>query len=268
MEVRLEGAGKLDVERSNREQIEMLNQRGGRTLSIVDLIEAGTLNVEMAACGMRAMAEGASLLTGARPGGAGKTTLMAAFLNLLPPGVRIVTVDRPAVIAQALADPPSKPLCYLAHEIGSGHWYGYIWGRQVADFFSLIEGPRRVASCLHADTLDELVGILTSPPLGVSAEAIGGVGLIMFMHADWGLRGIRRRVASFHLADGHGGHRKVFEWDSRADAFRQVGEIPDEKGLAPYRRFVESLLEDGEVLTEAVRRKAVEFYRSQWPNAH
>ena len=70
----------MDIERRNRQQIEQLNQRGGRTLSIVDLIQAGTLSVEMAACAMRAMHQGASLLTGARPGGAGKTTLMAAIL--------------------------------------------------------------------------------------------------------------------------------------------------------------------------------------------
>jgi len=258
----LTGDDRLDVERWNREQIEMLNQRGGRTLSIVDLIEAGTLSIEMAACGMRAVANGASLLTGARPGGAGKTTLMATFLNLLPPGVRIVTVDRPSVTARALAEPPTRPLCYLAHEIGSGHWYGYIWGRQVAEFLALVEGPRRVASCLHADTLDELKAILTSPPLGVSDEAIRRVGLIMFMHADWGMRGIRRRVASFYLAGPEGGHELVFEWDARSDAFRQVGEIPDPRGLEPYRRFIESLVEEGDVLSEAVRRKAVEFYRS------
>ncbi len=72
----------MDIERHNHRQIEQLNQRGGRTLSIVDLIQAGTINVEMAAYAMRAMAEGASLLTAARPGGAGKTALMAAILGL------------------------------------------------------------------------------------------------------------------------------------------------------------------------------------------
>lgn len=217
----------------------------------------------MAACGMRAVAEGASVLTGARPGGAGKTTLMATFLHLLPPDVRILAVDRPAVIAGALAEPPTTPLCYLAHEIGPGHWYGYIWGRQVADFLALVEGPRRVASCLHADTLDELFAILTSPPLGVSEQAIGRVGLMMFMHADRGLAGIRRRAASFYLANRNGGHDLVFEWDAETDSFRQAGEIPGQDGLAPYREFIERLVKEGEVLSEVVRRKAVEFYRSR-----
>jgi hypothetical protein len=59
----------MDLESSNAEQIDRLNQRGGRTLSIVDLIQAGTISMEMSAHAMRAIAGGASLLTGARPGG-------------------------------------------------------------------------------------------------------------------------------------------------------------------------------------------------------
>lgn len=123
----------------------------------MDLIQAGTLSIEMAAYAMRAMHAGASLLTGARPGGAGKTTLMAAILNFLPPDVPLVTVDGPHVIREGQKRPAAEPACYLAHEIGSGNWYGYIWGRHVADFFSLIDGNRRVASCLRADTLDEVI---------------------------------------------------------------------------------------------------------------
>ena len=158
----------MDIEKHNHQQIEQLNQRGGRTLSIVDLIQAGTISVEMAAYAMRAMHEGASLLTAARPGGAGKTTLMAALLNFLPPEVPIVTVDNSRVIREGLDRSAAEPACYLVHEIGSGDWYGYIWGRDVADFFSLIGGQRRIASCLHADTLEELTGILCSPPLRVA----------------------------------------------------------------------------------------------------
>ena len=173
---------KMDIERHNQRQIDQLNQRGGRMLSIVDLIQAGTISVEMAAYAMRAMHEGASLLTAARPGGAGKTTLMAALLSLLPPGVPIGHGGRPPRDPRRAGQPAAEPACYLAHEIGSGDWYGYIWGRDVADFFSLIEGQRRIASCLHADTLEELTGILCSPPLRVARETLGRVGLILFMH--------------------------------------------------------------------------------------
>jgi hypothetical protein len=196
----------LEIERLNHQQIEQLNQRGGRTLSIVDLVRAGTLSVEMAAYAMRAMRGGASLLTGARPGGAGKTTLMAALLNFLLLGAPVITVEGPGAIRNGANRRDTEPACYLAHEIGSGHWYGYIWGRDVAEFVSLIGGQRRIASCLHADTLEELTGILCSPPLQVSRESLGQVGLILFMHIAPGPHGHRRRVAAFWEADGQGGH--------------------------------------------------------------
>jgi hypothetical protein len=247
-------------ERHNLRQIEQLNQRGGRMLSIVDLIQAGTLSVEMAACAMQAMAEGASLLTAARPGGAGKTTLMAALLNLLPSGVPIVTVDNIRVIEEGLKRPATEPACYLVHEIGSGDWYGYLWGREVADFFSLIGGRRRIASCLHADTLEELTGILCSPPLRVAREALGRVGLVLFMHVAPGPRGYRRRVADFWQSDGEGGHRRLFRWNAVADAFEATAGLPDPVGLGTYREFLQGLLADGVVAIEAVRRRALEFY--------
>jgi len=252
----------MDVEEHNHKQIERLNQRGGRTLSIVDLIEAGTISVEMAACAMRAMAEGASLLTGARPGGAGKTTLMAAILNFLPPDVPIVTVDRPGVVAEALGGPSDRPACYLVHEIGAGQWYGYLWGRHVAGFLSLIAGGRRIASCLHADTLEELTGILCSAPLGAGPASIGRVGLILFMQVGRGPRGTRRRVGAFHEADGRGGHRLLFQWDAQSDAFRRAALLRDPAGLGRYVEFVDRLVQDGETRAPAVRRKVIELYRS------
>ncbi|MEK7765428.1 MAG: hypothetical protein AAB368_04240, partial [bacterium] len=67
-------------------ELDRLNQRGGRMLSIVDLIEAGTVTRELAAYLLAAIGGGASFMTAALPGGAGKTTVMGALLNFVPPG--------------------------------------------------------------------------------------------------------------------------------------------------------------------------------------
>ena len=249
----------MNLERQNLRQIEQLNQRGGRTLSIVDLIQAGTLSVEIAAYAMRAMANGASLLTGARPGGAGKSTLLGAILGLLPPDVRIVTVDGPEVIQQGLVQPADEPACYLAHEIGSGHWYGYIWGQDVADFFSLVDGRRRIASCLHADMLEELTGILRSPPLRVREAALERVGLILFIHVIPG-PGARRRVVSFWEADGEGEHREVFRWNAAADTFEATGDLHKPSEMDRYEGFIRGLVDAGDVETEAVMSRVARFY--------
>jgi hypothetical protein len=148
----------------------------------------------------------------------------------------------------------------LAHEIGSGDWYGYIWGRNVADFFSLIDGQRRIASCLHADTLEELTDILCSPPLRVAREAMGRVDLILFMHVALVLRGYRRRVASFWEIASTGEYRMIFQWVPQTDRFEQTAELREPAGLKRYRDFLQGLVERGAGEMEAVRRRVIRFY--------
>ncbi|MHC4593305.1 MAG: hypothetical protein ACYS8L_11540 [Planctomycetota bacterium] len=109
-----------DIEDNNQAQIELLNQRGGRTLSIVDLIEDGTITPAMAALCWTIIGQGASFITGAVPGGAGKTTLMGALLSFLPVGERIITVGSRSIIDTAAGAAEPRPVTLLAHEIGSG----------------------------------------------------------------------------------------------------------------------------------------------------
>ena len=86
-------------------QIDRCNQRGGRMLSIVDLIEAGTFPRDLAACCLAVIGGGGSFMVGALPGGAGKTTVMGALLNFVPSDVVLVPADGLDAIEQALAAP-------------------------------------------------------------------------------------------------------------------------------------------------------------------
>lgn len=267
-------------ERHNVRELEALNQRGGRMLTVVDLIEAGTLSPEMVAIAMYALCRGSSVLTAARPGGAGKTTLLAALLNLLPPGVKIVTVDRPSVIREALVRPAAGTECYLVHEIGDGNWYGYLWGPAVAEYFRLIGPQRRIASCLHADTLDELTDILLGPPLRVAKAHLDRVGILAFMHVDFGNRGafgVRRRVASLICREPFFPRGIRYIWESTSDRFhsqllagasdspRPLPETPQAEVFPPsytvFRRFIDRLLERDTRSLEEVRTEVVALYR-------
>lgn len=263
----------------NIRQIEMLSQRG-QTLSIVDLLNANTLSVEMAAHLFCMMTHGASFLTAAKPGNAGKTTLMACTLMFLSPNARIVTISEPAVISQALPGNHNERLCYLCHEIGGGPWYGYLWGEDVGKLFKLIDEHHSIASCIHADILDEMREILFSHELNVAEEDFKQLDFILFMHLERNGREYTRRVSTFYEATGassqqDGNHRPLFIWDRNSDEFYQQGDslllqtlarnkgIPQkqiQRQLAECEDFIRWLIEQGINDYRKVRKEILQFY--------
>lgn len=215
----------MSAEERNAQQIEALNQRGGRTLSIVDLIQANTIGLDMAAHCFFLAAHGASFLAAARPGGAGKTTLLGCLLNFIAPGTEIITVSDPGVIQRVQEDQTDSHRCLLAHEIGSGSWFGYIWDEYVGVFLEAMSHSCAVASCIHADTIDEIEEILTSPGLDVPLDVFRSIELICFMHVESGPGGYRRRVSAlYESAAPEEPHRLLFDWDRNTDTFRSVNE--------------------------------------------
>ena len=68
------------------------SKRGGHSLSLIDLLEGQTLDLELSAWLISHVSQGASYIIGAGPGGVGKTTTMRALLSVIPD-------DRPFGIA-------------------------------------------------------------------------------------------------------------------------------------------------------------------------
>jgi hypothetical protein len=126
------------------------NQRGGRMLSVVDLLEAGTLDPAQAAWLVARVTQGSSWLVGARPGGAGKTTVMAALLAMLPAGQRVrLTLARGG---WREARPGETVVCY---ELSPGLYDAYLWGPEARRLTELGTAGCRIVANLHADTLEE-----------------------------------------------------------------------------------------------------------------
>ncbi|MFO7870816.1 MAG: hypothetical protein R6V03_05225 [Kiritimatiellia bacterium] len=214
-------------------EIDRCNQRGGRMLSIVDLMEAGTLNRDIAAYSLAAIGNGCSFMIGAMPGGAGKTTVMGALLNFVPCGVTLLPADGIESVERGLADTQRR--CFICHEIGSGPYYAYLWGEALRRYFRLPEAGHILATNLHADTFEQARRQVRDEN-GVSSGAFRRMNLVYFLSVEGGFRR-RRRVASIWESNGKDEHRPVFGNGTddplsksrivTSDMFRSAGKVID-----------------------------------------
>jgi hypothetical protein len=243
-------------------EINRCNQRGGRMLSLVDLLNAGSVDLPLAAYLAAAMRSGASLLVGARPGGAGKTAVMCALLNLLPDRTTIQPVADGTMLARGLRDTQFGDCCYLAHEIGAGSYYAYVWGRQARAFFQLASNGHIIASNLHADTLQETRDQLCRQN-GIARAHLDTVTLKLYLGVARG-RGwsMRRWIDQVYESDGT---RDRLLWERVGEVnggvFRRVAESavvsPDQE--ARYASFFETLQAQDRCTIEQVRRAVLEM---------
>lgn len=242
-------------------QIAHCNQRGGRMLSIVDLLEAGTVAPDLAAYALAAIGGGASFLVGALPGGAGKTTVMGALLNFVPPDVPLLPADGGAAITAGRADHAPRR-CYICHEIGAGPYYAYLWGQDLRDYFDLPTAGHMLATNLHADTFQQARDQICRDN-AVADPALRRMNLLFFLEVARaaGGGGARRRIVTAWESDGTGPHRQVYDADGRAPAGGSAGlagsALVPPAALAQARQTIDRLVASGARTIEQVRTAVV-----------
>ena len=234
-------------------EIERCNQRGGRMLSIFDLLEARTLDLDLAAYLMAEVARGASFMVGARPGGAGKTTVMGALLNLLPSDVPLAAATAEAARA-ARRERAKGRRCYICHEIGRGSYFAYLWGGALRNYCALQDAGHILATNLHADDLDEAHDQVCGDS-GVPESHFNGFRLLVFLRVKGGHWNAQRHIEKVYAADGSGPHRCVFT----ARNGLATPHLIDTAWLASCRRFLEAHYEDGVRTIEQTRERVVAF---------
>ena len=232
-------------------EIDRCNQRGGRMLSIVDLIEAGTFTRELAAYSLAAIRGGASFMTGALPGGAGKTTVMAALLNFVPPDVSLAPADSLRAIEQGLRHPTPRQ-CFICHEISDGPYYAYLWDEELRRYFDLAGTGHVLATNLHADTFEQAHAQVCGDNR-VPEPAFRRMNILFFIALQRSGRTCSRRIAEVWESDGQSPHRPVFGpacQDTLPESSRLVTAADMERATAD----VAGLLQSGARTIEEVRR--------------
>ncbi len=219
----------------------------GPALSIVDLIENGTITADVAAAVWWALERGASVFVAAGPQRAGKTTLASALLAFLPDdAVLYVTAGR----RDPLALPPDTGPVYLLVNELSDHTPVYLAGPAARRAFELLHEGHRMIGTLHADSAAEAVAVMRDQS-GIPPADIAGITLVAVLRAWRTAIGIARRVVEVGLLRSAGAAVEVAEvvvWDGRNG---RIGLGPPPEGLAALASWAGVTMDEAERMVDA-----------------
>ena len=211
--------------------------------SIVELIAAGTLDAELAAYLWLLVEARVPIVVAAEARSVGKSTLLLALLDFLPPAVRVVelagedeTFDWlpqaselgwPGVARPAADGEPVRAettVLYVAEL--SDHTPAYTWGPAARVAVRAASIGYGLAAAIHADSLDEVFDALRQPPVRLADDELSHLGAVLVLRLV-GAR--RRRVVAAHYVrpvarDQHGhlqrlGPAVLATWDPAVDGF-------------------------------------------------
>jgi len=242
------------------DELNRCNQRGGRMLSVFDLLAAKTLDPDLAAYLMARISTGSSFMAGSVPGGAGKTTVMCALLNFVPVDVPLIAATDQAVYEAANARISPRCACYLCHEIGSGSYFAYLWADSLRAYCSLFEHGHLLATNLHADNPDQAREQICDTN-GVRSEHFKKFELLIFLRVENGYNKTHRWIEEVYSGDGSSAQELIFHAnDKRALDENAEHYLADPEYVAACRDFLTKIPPDVRTI-EDTRRQVVEFLR-------
>ena len=246
-----------DVILRHCEELNRCNQRGGRMLSVFDLLAAKTLDLDLAAYLMARISRGASFMVGSVPGGAGKTTVMCALLNFVPVDVPLIAATSEAVY-KASKTKTSSHACYICHEIGSGPYFAYLWSDALRAYCELLEQGHMLATNLHADDLEEAREQVCDDN-GIRRELFNRFELLIFLHIEGTYLKTYRRIEKVYSSDGLSDHELVFD-AANNKKIELVGNnyMAEPEYVVVCRDFL-GQMDAGTRTIEQTRKKVVEF---------
>jgi hypothetical protein len=265
-------------------------------MSIVEIVEAGTLHRRVAALLWLLLERKRSIILASEPPMSGKTTTLSALLPFLPGGTRLVFLRGLSETFDYLKDGDPERAYLLVNELSS-HLPVYLWGRKAAHMFRTLEHGYGLGTTMHADDVEGVLSQLRSE-LGLGTAEIGRLDVIGIMrllhgrtpivgHDDlppelrYGKDSVRRRLVALHLvvsrSDGVD-TPLLCAWDPSTDQYtltldtvlpelaRRAGRTVEEfcRALAERESFLGDLSARG-VRRPMEVRDAIAAYRGEDP---
>ena len=251
-------------------------------MSILELVNSGTLDCRLAGLLWLLMERGTSILVASGPSFAGKSTLMHALLDFLPAEREQIPLQGYFETFQFLeyATPDNS---YLVTEEISDHLYEYLWGIKAIRAFSLLPKGYTLGGTIHARTPEEVIYILNKY-LGLPLPILSQLGLIVMLRATAGQNYDDepiRRVSSVNLVisvkEGlaiqvlaAGGHtEKSFaylpekELQTVLNEKFALGQLNVNAEIEVRENFLNNLLKNGLISRCQVRNAVLDYYQSK-----
>lgn len=214
-------------------QRRMWHYESDRPLSIPQLMAAGSLDTRTAALLWLLIQRRQSVLvsgpTDPTPG-VGKTTTLNALLGFLPAGSTIVYTMGMFEDFSFIDEVTPETTCVLANEV-SDHLRIYMWGKTARTLLQLPQQGFAVASSCHADTVDDVLSMLTRD-LRLPADDVRKLGVIVnigLVGSVWPPQ--RRFLTTYFIApDGGDGEPwgirllRLSSWQEATDDFAHADE--------------------------------------------
>lgn len=233
------------------------------------LVQAGSLDAQSAAFLSLAIETRRNLVVAALPHQAGKSTLLTALLDFLPPETQPIYVRGLYERFEFVTDTAPDNVYILCNEI-SAHLPTYLWGPGVRRLFDALQQGFRMATTMHAGSGAEVLGQLASHPLNVPAAQAATLDLVVTLSLGYlDNRLTRRMIGIERVVAGHNGpqleqiaERSPFRAAPRNQPGRMVRALIDWLGiddesaartLATRTRLIESWVRQAIVEPDAVR---------------
>jgi len=235
------------------DELNRCNQRGGRMLSIFDLLAAKTLDLDLAAYLMARISTGSSFMVGSVPGGAGKTTVMCALLNFVPVDVPLI-----AATPEAVYEAAGTRACYVCHEIGSGYYFAYLWADQLRAYCGLSDQGHILATNLHADNPEQARNQICNTNK-VQSNHFNKFDLLIFLRIENGYLKVHRWIEEVYSSNGSSGHELIFHANDKRTLDNNAKHyLADPEYVNACRDFLTKIPPDVRTI-EDTRRHVVEF---------
>jgi hypothetical protein len=158
-------------------------RRIDENLSILDVVKFGTIDYKLAGLLWLLMEHRSSALVAAGPIWVGKTTLLHALLDFLPPEIEKVFLRGYEEDFKSLGNARPENTYLITEEI-SNHSYEYLWGYQVVKAFELLSKGYALGGTIHAHNIRETAYILNA--LGVPLPQIASLGAVITLQVNRG----------------------------------------------------------------------------------